>query len=164
MKCLHANNKTGRNQVTQIITRFILNPCKCAALYWSHFVDFFISFRSDNHRKPKVEKTKPDKNAEQQQVSKKKKGFLPETKKRKKRKNPVLEPAGEKPTSTDKPGADKGQGKKKHDKKTKQKRQADGATASQPSPAKKSKTLSESKQAKKKKKKPKQKKEGGGKR
>uniref|UniRef100_A0A671TUF8 MYB binding protein (P160) 1a n=1 Tax=Sparus aurata TaxID=8175 RepID=A0A671TUF8_SPAAU len=124
--------------------------------YWAVMKHFGVM-------KPKVEKTKPDKNAEQQQVSKKKKGFLPETKKRKKRKNPVLEPAGEKPTSTDKPGADKGQGKKKHDKKTKQKRQADGATASQPSPAKKSKTLSENKQAKKKKKKPKQKKEGGGK-
>lgn len=131
------------------------------------------------NRKPKVEKTKPDKDAEQQQqVQKKKKGFLPDTKKRKKRTKPVLEPAGEKPTSTDQPGADKGQAKKKHDKKTKLKRQADGAVDSQPNPAKKSKSQSESKLAKKsktesesnpaktkkkKKKKPQQKKEGGGK-
>ncbi|KAE8287710.1 Myb-binding protein 1A-like protein [Larimichthys crocea] len=102
--------------------------------------------------KPKVEKRKPDKDAEQGQVSKKKKGFLPETKKRKKRTKPVLEPAGENSTSTGKPGADRGQAKKKHDKKAKQKRPADGATASQPNPAKKGKTQSENKAAKKKKK------------
>ncbi|XP_051257280.1 myb-binding protein 1A-like protein [Dicentrarchus labrax] len=113
--------------------------------------------------KPKVEKKKPDKDADQQQAPKKKKGFLPETKKRKKRLQPVLEPAGDNLTSADKPGAAKGQAKKKHDKKAKQKRPADGATASQPNPAKKSKTQSDSTPAKKKKKKPKQKKEGGGK-
>ncbi|XP_070773247.1 myb-binding protein 1A-like protein [Enoplosus armatus] len=125
--------------------------------YWAVMKHFGVM-------KPKVEKTKPDKEAGQQEVPKKKKGFLPETKKRKKRNKPVLEPAGDKTTLTDKPGADKGQAKKKHDKKTKQKRPADGATASQPNPAKKSKTESESKPAKKKKKKkkPKQKKEGGG--
>ncbi|XP_041808104.1 myb-binding protein 1A-like protein [Chelmon rostratus] len=111
--------------------------------------------------KPKVEKTKPDK--EEQQVPKKKKGFLPETKKRKKRMKPDSEAAGDSSASADKPGADEGQAKKKHDKKTKQKRLADGAAASQPSPAKKGKTHSESKAAKKKKKKKKQKKEGGGK-
>uniref|UniRef100_UPI0037E83FE1 myb-binding protein 1A-like protein n=1 Tax=Semicossyphus pulcher TaxID=241346 RepID=UPI0037E83FE1 len=122
--------------------------------------------------KPKVEKTKPDKEANQEQLPKKKKGFLPETKKRKKRNKPILEPAtaaaaaaaaADNSTSIDRKGADKGQAKKKHDKKTKQKRPADGATASQPNPAKKSKTQSESTSAKKKKKKPKQKKEGGGK-
>lgn len=97
-------------------------------------------------------------------MQKKKKGFLPETKKRKKRTKPVLEPAGDESTSANKPVADKGQAKKKHDKKTKQKRPADGATDSQPSPAKKGKTQSESNPAKKKKKKkPKHKKEGGGK-
>ncbi|XP_044077650.1 myb-binding protein 1A-like protein [Siniperca chuatsi] len=122
--------------------------------YWAVMKHFGVM-------KPKVEKTKPDKEANQQQVPKKKKGFLPETKKRKKRNKPVLEPAGDNSTSTDRPGADKGQAKKKHDKKTKQKRPADGATASQPNPAKKSKTQSASKPAKKKKK-PKQKKEGGG--
>uniref|UniRef100_A0A8C9ZCH3 MYB binding protein (P160) 1a n=1 Tax=Sander lucioperca TaxID=283035 RepID=A0A8C9ZCH3_SANLU len=127
--------------------------------YWAVMKHFGVM-------KPKVEKTKPDKEAEQQQVPKKKKGFLPETKKRKKRNQPILEPAAaaaaaNNSTSRDKPGADKGQAKKKHDKKTKQKRPADGAAASQPNPAKKSKiTQSESKTAKKKK--PKQKKEGGG--
>lgn len=110
-----------------------------------------------------MEKTKAEKEADQQELPKKKKGFLPETKKRKKRLKPVLEPAANNPTSTDSPGADRGQAKKKHDKKAKQKRPADGATASQPNPAKKSKTQSESTPAKKKKKKkPKQKKEGGG--
>ncbi len=129
-------------------------------VHWSRCVD--LAFRFHIHRKPKVEKTKPDKEAEQQQVSKKK-GFLPESKKRKKRTKPVLEPAGDKSTSTDKPGADKGQATKKHDKKTKQKRPADSTMATQPKPAKKSKTQSESNAAKKKKKKAKQKKEGGGK-
>nr|XP_046266277.1 myb-binding protein 1A-like protein [Scatophagus argus] len=124
--------------------------------YWAVMKHFGVM-------KPKVEKPKPDKDAEQQQVSKKKKkGFLPDTKKRKKRKKPVLEPAGDNSTSADKPRADKGQTKKKPDKKTKQKRPADGASDSQPNPAKKSKTQSDSKPAKKKKKKPKQKKEGGG--
>ncbi|XP_078121861.1 myb-binding protein 1A-like protein [Sander vitreus] len=129
--------------------------------YWAVMKHFGVM-------KPKVEKTKPDKEAEQQQVPKKKKGFLPETKKRKKRNQPILEPAAaaaaaNNSTSRDKPGADKGQAKKKHDKKTKQKRPADGTAASQPNPAKKGKmTQSESKTAKKKKKKPKQKKEGGG--
>ncbi|XP_031725142.1 myb-binding protein 1A-like protein [Anarrhichthys ocellatus] len=119
--------------------------------------------------KPKVEKTKPEKEANQAQLPKKKKGFLPETKKRKKRNIPILEPAAaaaaeaDNSTSRYRAGADKGQAKKKHDKKTKQKRPAGGAAASQPNPAKKSKTtLSESKTAKKTKKKPKQKKEGGG--
>ncbi|XP_068187721.1 myb-binding protein 1A-like protein [Antennarius striatus] len=90
--------------------------------------------------KPKVEKIKPDKNNEHKQVPKKKKGFLPETKKRKKRMKPVVEPAGDKVTSMNKPAA----GKKK--------RSADGATASQANPAKKSKTQSESNPIKKKKK------------
>ncbi|XP_068457426.1 myb-binding protein 1A-like protein [Clinocottus analis] len=120
--------------------------------------------------KPKVEKMKPDKEAAEQKVPKKKKGFLPETKKRKKRDIPILEPAAAAAAEaaadnlmpSNPPGADKGQTKKKRDKKTKQKRPADGA-ASQPNPAKKSKTTqSENKTAKtKKKKKPKQKKEGG---
>ncbi|XP_056253770.1 myb-binding protein 1A-like protein [Seriola aureovittata] len=124
--------------------------------YWAVMKHFGVM-------KPKVEKTKSDKEADQQPVSKKKKkGFLPDTKKRKMRKKPVLEPAADNSTPTDKPGAAKGQAKKKHEKKTKQKRPADGAAASQPNPAKKSKTQSESKPAKKKKKKPKQKKDGAG--
>ncbi|KAL6098467.1 mybbp1a [Pungitius sinensis] len=136
--------------------------------YWAVVKHFGI-------QKPKVEKTKPDKEADlPQSPKKKKKGFLPETKKRKKRDNPILEPAAAaaaaeaaeagQATSGFRPGADKGQVKKKHDKKTKRKRPADGAAAaaSQPNAAKKSKTTqSESKAAKKKK--PKQKKEGGGK-
>ncbi|XP_040907509.1 myb-binding protein 1A-like protein [Toxotes jaculatrix] len=128
--------------------------------YWAVMKHFGVM-------KPKVEKTKSDKEAEQQPACmKKKKGFLPETKKRKKRKKPVLESAADQSGPTGKPGADKGQAKEKHDKKTKQKRPADGATASQPNPAKKSKTQSQSEskteKKKKKKKKPKQKKEGGG--
>ncbi|XP_042287667.1 myb-binding protein 1A-like protein [Thunnus maccoyii] len=121
--------------------------------YWAVMKHFGVM-------KPKVEKVKPDKEADQQAAPKKKKGFLPETKKRKKRNKPVLEPAADNSTSTNKPGAAKGQAKKKNDKKMKQKRPADGATASHPNPAKKSKTQSESKPAKKKK--PKQKKGGGG--
>ncbi|XP_038564025.1 myb-binding protein 1A-like protein [Micropterus salmoides] len=123
--------------------------------YWAVMKHFGVM-------KPKVEKTKPDMEANQQQVPKKKKGFLPETKKRKKRNKPVLEPAGGNSTSTARPGAEKRQAKKKNDNKTKQKRPANGAAASQPNPAKKSKTQSVSKPAKKKNKKPKQKKEGGG--
>ncbi|GAA6232071.1 myb-binding protein 1A [Lates japonicus] len=125
--------------------------------YWAVMKHFGVM-------KPKAEKTKSDKEADQQPVSKKKKGFLPETKKRKKRKKPVLEPAAaDSSAPEDKPGADKGQAKKKHDKKAKQKkRPADSAAASQPGPAKKSKTQSDSKPVKKKKKKTKQKKEGGG--
>lgn len=111
--------------------------------YWAIMKHFGVT-------KPKVEKTKPDKDPEQQQQQgqKKKKGFLPETKKRKKRVKPVLEPAGDKTTSAVEPGADGGRAKKKHDKKTKQKRQADSAMDSQPSPAKKSKTGSDQKPAK----------------
>ncbi|AWP00080.1 putative myb-binding protein 1A isoform 3 [Scophthalmus maximus] len=112
--------------------------------------------------KPKVEKTKPEKEADKQPLSKKKKGFLPETKKRNKRKQLVLEQAANQSTPADKQGADKGQAKKKHDKKAKQKRPADGTRAPQPIPAKKSKTQSESQPAKKKTKKPKQKKVVGG--
>lgn len=131
--------------------------------YWAVMKHFGVM-------KPKVEKTKADMDTDQQQQQqqpKKKKGFLPETKKRKKRNKPVLEPAAaaaaDNSTSSDKKGADKGQAKKKHDKKAKQKRPADGTMASQPNPAKKSKTQSESTAAKKKKKKkPKQKKQGGG--
>lgn len=103
-------------------------------------------------RKPKTEKTKPDKEAQPEAEPKKKKGFLPETKKRKKVNKTVLEPA-----SKNQPGEEKSQAKKKRDKK--QKRPADGANAPQPSPAKKSKTQNDSKPGKKKKKKkPKQKK------
>lgn len=127
------------------------------------------------NRKPKVEKTKADKEAEQQQqAQKKKKGFLPETKKRQKRTKPVLEPAGELPTSVDKPGAEKGQARKKKDKKTKRKRAAGEASDAQPASASKRKKQSDSKPAQKsqkspsdghpvkKKKKPRQKKEKGG--
>lgn len=93
------------------------------------------------HRKPKVEKTRPDKEALQQKVPKKKKGFLPETKKRKRRDIPVLEPAAALAAaadgSTPTPGADGGVDKKKHDKNGKQKRAADGGA--EPNPAKKSK-------------------------
>ncbi|MEQ2158028.1 hypothetical protein GOODEAATRI_007993 [Goodea atripinnis] len=121
--------------------------------YWAVMKHFGVM-------KPKVEKTKPDKDSEQEAAPKKKKGFLPETKKRIKRNKPVLEPAADKSASTNKPGEQKGHPKKKQDKKTKQKRPADGAAASQSNPAKKSKTQPDSKAGKKKKKKAKQKKGG----
>ncbi|KAM7374710.1 hypothetical protein PAMP_007351 [Pampus punctatissimus] len=116
--------------------------------YWAVMKHFGVM-------KPKVEKIKPDKEADQQLAPTKKKGFLPETKKRKKRNKPVLEPAGDNSTLSNKPGPATGQARKKNDKKRKQKRPADGATASHPNPAKKSKMQSESKPGKKK---PKQKK------
>lgn len=123
--------------------------------YWAVMKHFGVT-------KPRVEKTKPDPEANQDAAPKKKKGFLPESKKRKKRNVPVLEPAGDSSAPKDKPGAEKGQIKRKRDKKSKAKRAADGAAASQPNPAKKRKTQSDSKAAKKKKRKGKQKKEGGG--
>ncbi|KAM4726439.1 myb-binding protein 1A-like protein [Anableps anableps] len=121
--------------------------------YWAVMKHFGVM-------KPKVDKTKPDKDGEQELTPKKKKGFLPETKKRKKRNKPVLEPAGDKSAPASRPGEQKGQAKKKQDRKAKQKRPADGAAASQSNPAKKSKTQPDSKAGKKKKKKPKQKKGG----
>ncbi|KAM9332001.1 myb-binding protein 1A-like protein [Pholidichthys leucotaenia] len=122
--------------------------------YWAVMKHFGVM-------KPKVEKTKLDKDMEvnQEAAPAKKKGFLPETKKRKKRNKPVLEPAGDKSTSTDTAATEKGS--KKKNKKNKQKRPAEGET--QPSPAKKSKTQPESEGAKKKKKKKKKhRKDGGG--
>ncbi|XP_012736920.2 myb-binding protein 1A-like protein [Fundulus heteroclitus] len=118
--------------------------------YWAVMKHFGVT-------KPKVVKTKPDKDGEQEAAPKKKKGFLPESKKRKKRNKPVLEPAAGQPSPADKPGEQRGQAAKKQDKKAKQKRPAHGAAASPSSPAKKSKTQPDSK-AGKKKKKPKQKK------
>ncbi|KAK2828681.1 hypothetical protein Q5P01_019715 [Channa striata] len=146
--------QTVLQSLTSVIT--FKKTGKLEDTYWAVMKHFGVM-------KPKVEKTKSDKEANQAPAPKKKKGFLPETKKRKKRMKPVLEPAAGQSTSTGTPGADKGQTNKKHDKKTKQKRPAEGATTSQPNPAKKSKTQSESKPAKKKKKqKPKQKKAGRG--
>ncbi|XP_054879442.1 myb-binding protein 1A-like protein [Poeciliopsis prolifica] len=119
--------------------------------YWAVMKHFGVM-------RPKVEKTKPSKDSEQEAAPKKMKGFLPETKKRKKRNKPVLEPAGDKLASDTKPGEQKGKAKKKQDKKTKQKRPADGSVASQTIPAKKSKMQPDRKAGKKKK--PKQKKGG----
>ncbi|XP_053187924.1 myb-binding protein 1A-like protein [Scomber japonicus] len=144
--------KTVLQSLTSVIT--FNKTGKLEDTYWAVMKHFGVM-------KPKVEKTKPDKEADQQQAPKKKKGFLPETKKRKKRNKPVLEPAGNNSTPTNKPEEAKGQAKKKKDKKMKLKRPADGAAAPHPNPAKKSKTQSDSKPAKKKK--PKQKIEGGGK-
>ncbi|XP_054610863.1 myb-binding protein 1A-like protein isoform X2 [Dunckerocampus dactyliophorus] len=129
--------------------------------YWNVMKHFGVT-------KPKAEKTKPDKDASQptlplQPPAKKQKGFLPETKKRKKREQPVLEPAMAAETAgvdTSGPAALKGDNKKIKNNKKKQKRPAGDAAASQASPAKKSKTQPESKPVKKKKNK--QKKDGGG--
>uniref|UniRef100_A0A3B3Y4X2 Myb-binding protein 1A n=1 Tax=Poecilia mexicana TaxID=48701 RepID=A0A3B3Y4X2_9TELE len=119
--------------------------------YWAVMKHFGVM-------KPKVDKTKPNKDSEQEAAPKTMKGFLPETKKRKKRNKPVLEPVGDKSAPVTKPGEQKGMTKKKQDKKTKQKRPADGSAASQTNPAKKSKTQPDRKAGKKKK--PKQKKGG----
>uniref|UniRef100_A0A3P9PTI4 MYB binding protein (P160) 1a n=1 Tax=Poecilia reticulata TaxID=8081 RepID=A0A3P9PTI4_POERE len=119
--------------------------------YWAVMKHFGVM-------KPKVDKTKPKKDGEQEAAPKTMKGFLPETKKRKKRNKPVLEPAGDKSTPVTRPGEQKGMTKKKQDKKTKQKRPADSSAASQTNPAKKSKKQPDRKAGKKKK--PKQKKGG----
>ncbi|XP_056140733.1 myb-binding protein 1A-like protein [Lampris incognitus] len=121
--------------------------------------------------KPKVEKIKSvGKEEEQQNIAKKVKGFLPETKKRKnrKKKKVILEGAADvyttsnTDTNTNKPEGEKGLAKKKKDKKKmKRKRSEEGGNPSQPSLAKKTRTTSETMPAKKKKKK-KPKKQGGG--
>uniref|UniRef100_H3CQD1 MYB binding protein (P160) 1a n=1 Tax=Tetraodon nigroviridis TaxID=99883 RepID=H3CQD1_TETNG len=101
--------------------------------YWAVMKHFGVP-------KPKVEKTKPNKEAEQQQQGqKKKKGFLPETKKRQKRQKPLLEPAGEQPTSAEEPGAEKGRAGTKKDKERKRKQAAGEASDAQPASAKKRK-------------------------
>nr|XP_057943713.1 myb-binding protein 1A-like protein [Doryrhamphus excisus] len=135
--------------------------------YWTVMKHFGVT-------KPKAEKTKPDKDASQptqtppQKPAKKQKGFLPETKKRKRRPQPVLEPAiaaeaaaAAAAAATSGPAVQKGDKKKIKNNKKKQKRPADDAAVSQASPAKKSKTQPESKPVKKKKKN-KPKKDGGG--
>ncbi|XP_057677230.1 myb-binding protein 1A-like protein [Corythoichthys intestinalis] len=149
-------------KVLQVMTEVIAfkNSGTLEDTYWAVMKHFGVM-------KPKVEKTKPDKDAGQppmpQQAAKKQKGFLPESKKRKKRPQPVLEPAAAAANSApmaNKAGVEKGQGKKKNKKKTK--RAAD-VEAAQAGPAKKKmKMPAESKLVKKKKKKNKQKKEGGG--
>ncbi|KAM4620699.1 myb-binding protein 1A-like protein [Polymixia lowei] len=109
--------------------------------------------------KPKAEKTvKSNQEAGQQAIPKKKKGFLPETKKRKNRKKQVpLEGAANVPNPTEKPAEGKGQAKKKNKNKKKRKQPGEGDAPS--CPAKKAKTQSMSKPAKNKK--FKQKKQGG---
>ncbi|XP_076017396.1 myb-binding protein 1A-like protein [Genypterus blacodes] len=98
--------------------------------YWAVMKHFGVM-------KPKVDKPKPDKEADQQLVpKKKKKGCLPESKKRKNRNKGPLEGAADAPTSTHKTPAGKGPGKKNNDRKTKRKRPD---STSQASPAKKSK-------------------------
>lgn len=94
---------------------------------------------------------KPSAEADQPPVTKKK-GFLPETKKRKNRKkHKPLEAAAERAASADKPAGEPGQAKRRM-KKTKRKQPAGGEMSSQLSPAKRSRTLPENKAAKKKKK------------
>ncbi|XP_030009084.1 myb-binding protein 1A-like protein [Sphaeramia orbicularis] len=134
--------------LTEVIT--FKKTGKVEDTYWAVMKYFGVM-------KPKTDKTKCDKEVNQQTVPKKKKGFLPETKKRKKRKATPTEAAGDTSSST---GGQKGQTKK--DKTTKKKHQVGGAMASQASPAKKSKIQSNNELAKtveKKKKKSKQKKE-----
>uniref|UniRef100_A0A667ZN45 MYB binding protein (P160) 1a n=1 Tax=Myripristis murdjan TaxID=586833 RepID=A0A667ZN45_9TELE len=113
--------------------------------YWAVMKHF-------GHTRPKSEKVKkPTAEADQPAVTKKK-GFLPETKKRKNRKkHKPLEAAAEQAASADKPAGEPGQAKRKM-KKTKRKQPGGGEMSSPLSPAKKSRTLPENKAAKKKKK------------
>ncbi|KAM9781294.1 myb-binding protein 1A-like protein isoform X1 [Syngnathus typhle] len=115
--------------------------------YWTVMRHFGVT-------KPTMEKIKPGKDGGQQppqRPAKKQKGFLPESKKKKKRPQPVLEPAADTSSApmTDNARVKKGQGKTNNKKKSK--RKADGTPASQPSPAKKSK-MQNDKSVKKKKK------------
>ncbi|KAM9788729.1 myb-binding protein 1A-like protein [Neosynchiropus ocellatus] len=125
--------------------------------YWALVKRFGVA-------KPKAEKTKPlmeaEPAADQQALPKKKKGFLPETKKRKRRTTEAEAATEVGAVPADKPQAEKGASKKN---KKKQKQTGDGgAAAPQPSAAKKSKTLpADTPAKKKKKKKPKQKKGTG---
>ncbi|NP_001002042.2 myb-binding protein 1A-like protein [Danio rerio] len=106
--------------------------------------------------KPKMEKVKMVPEAEQtEETTKKKKGFLPETKKRKNRKKPTILEGKETETPVEKtPEGASGEGKKKKNKKKnkKRKQQAGEETQDQPTP-KKAKMQQQQKQKKKKKKK-----------
>ncbi|XP_077403529.1 myb-binding protein 1A-like protein [Vanacampus margaritifer] len=134
---------------------------KLEDVYWAVMKHFGVT-------KPKTATIKPGKDDSQlptpQQPAKKQKGFLPESKKKRKRPQPVLEPAAAAaanlaPTAN-KAGIQKGQGKKNNKKKTKR-AATDGAPASQASPAKKKKMQDDSKPFQKKKKnKPKKNKAG----
>lgn len=145
-------------KVLETLTSIIIfkKSGKLEDTYWAVMKHFGIT-------KPKAEKTKSDPGVDQQQPApKKKKGFLPETKKRNKRKKDSSE-AAETSISTDKPAAGDGDGqaKKKNKKKNTKRKQPD--SSSQGDPAKKSRTQSESKPAgKTKKKKKKWQKEGAG--
>ncbi|XP_077361529.1 myb-binding protein 1A-like protein [Festucalex cinctus] len=133
---------------------------KLEEIYWAVMKHFGVT-------KPPTTKIKPGKDDGQlpapQQPAKKQKGFLPESKKRKKRPQPILEPAAiaaaaaanSAPTA-DKAGVEKGQSKKNNKKKTKR-----AAAAADGAPAKKKKMQDDSKSVKKKKKnKPKKEKAG----
>ncbi|KAL1273708.1 hypothetical protein QQF64_026522 [Cirrhinus molitorella] len=102
--------------------------------------------------KPKVEKVKKVLEAEQtEEPTKKKKGFLPETKKRKNRKKPTVLEGKEMPTSTETPeGASGEEGKKK--KKNKKRKHQEGEGEEEKA-TKKAKTEQQQEKKKKKKKK-----------
>ncbi|KAI2664999.1 Myb-binding protein 1A-like protein [Labeo rohita] len=105
--------------------------------------------------KPKMEKVKKAVQAEQteENTKKKKKGFLPETKKRKNRKKPTVLEGKETPASTETPeGASGQEGKKKKKNKKRKHQEGEGEeTQNQPS-TKKAKTPQQQEKKKKKKK------------
>ncbi|XP_056313310.1 myb-binding protein 1A-like protein [Danio aesculapii] len=123
-------------------------PGKLEDTYWSVMRLFDVI-------KPKMEKVKKVAEAEQtEETTKKKKGFLPETKKRKNRKKPTILEGKETEAPVETPEGASGEGKKKNKKKKNKKRkhQAGEETQDQPTP-KKAKTQQQQKQKKKKKKK-----------
>ncbi|XP_050966106.1 LOW QUALITY PROTEIN: myb-binding protein 1A-like protein [Labeo rohita] len=123
-------------------------PGQLEDMYWSVMRLFGII-------KPKMEKVKKAVQAEQteENTKKKKKGFLPETKKRKNRKKPTVLEGKETPASTETPeGASGQEGKKKKKNKKRKHQEGEGEeTQNQPS-TKKAKTPQQQEKKKKKKK------------
>ncbi|XP_067263325.1 myb-binding protein 1A-like protein [Chanodichthys erythropterus] len=119
-------------------------PGQLEDIYWSVMKLFGIL-------KPQIEKVKKVVEAKQtEETTKKKKGFLPETKKRKNRNKPTVLEGQETPVSTKTPeGASGEEGKKKKKKNKKRKHQGEEVTQDQPA-TKKTKTQPQQKKKKKK--------------
>ncbi|XP_073695834.1 myb-binding protein 1A-like protein [Garra rufa] len=125
-------------------------PGQLEDMYWSVMKLFGVL-------KPKMEKVKKVVEAEQTEETtrkNKKKGFLPESKKRKNRQKPNVLEGKETPASTETPGVSGGDEKKKKKKKNKKRKHQDGEgdeTQNQPT-TKKAKTQQQQEKKKKKKK------------
>ncbi|XP_051748916.1 myb-binding protein 1A-like protein [Ctenopharyngodon idella] len=118
-------------------------PGRLEDTYWSVMKLFGVL-------KPQIEKVKKVVEAKQtEETTKKKKGFLPETKKRKNRKKPTVLEGQETPASTKTPEGASGEvGKKKKKKNKKRKHQGGEETQDQPA-TKKTKTQPQQKKKKK---------------